>query len=140
MDSPTSTPRPCNTTPPVRTEQTTTTRLQLHDGIGVIMDGPTCTLIHIIIFKAYTYKDSTKGFRDALQGAAFERGSQRTLFDAGFLFMAPFTITRVSRISRSMRGSTPGRTAGGAKATPLGEMMSREGDRPSRSVCSGRPN
>ncbi len=34
------------------------------------------------------------------------------------------TMMRVVRISDSMRGSTPGRTLGGAKATPLGATMS----------------
>jgi hypothetical protein len=44
---------------------------------------------------------------------------------------------RVSRISLSSRGSTPGRTEGGAKATPLGVMMRFSGARPPRSVPAG---
>ncbi len=52
------------------------------------------------------------------------RAGRRALADAPARFMAALTMTRVARISRSSRGTTPGRAAAGAYATPLGATTS----------------
>ena len=57
------------------------------------------------------------------KGQAKEGGGTKgrhTLAEAGWRFMAALTMTRVCRISDSRRGTTPGRAAWGAHATPLG--------------------